>query len=362
MERLKVQDQLMDLRELSPIVDDYLARELFKDTFGADSDYTVNDILNECYHIILEDFKEYGVSFTTGDELLLGDWFMAKHVYWLRHFLDSQNLYKRLLGQNDDLDKLETMLNEEDEDGTDLLNRVIMYLASAHPLDLTLQYCEYISSQTTCTETFRQHISAILANCRKDPGELIPDIDQAKAYIAKIDTLRKMASEAVNKILEALPDIHVKCDMSKIKKLLKEYDMDKLAPDQIKIYAAVDVDDVNPALITYKNAMMEIHHRRAKHHLEYWLDPTKDPLPTPAMENCVLLVAHMFEPGQTSASFQDELQEMLTKGASVFTLEQIDAMTRMGQVLYENVTISNVIPEDTEEGGVMSFEHYRGLF
>ena len=48
MLRLSIPQQFEDLRLVSDTVADYLARELFKETFGADGDYTLNDILKGC--------------------------------------------------------------------------------------------------------------------------------------------------------------------------------------------------------------------------------------------------------------------------------------------------------------------------
>lgn len=320
MDHLSITEQFIDLRSISDNVDDYLSRELFQDSFGVDSDYTMNDVLRECYVIVLQELRDLGIQFTMEIDDLLEDWYIAKHIYFIRQITDAYTLTK-LCKEGDIKNKLETLL-QAPEESEDIFSSLIGYLSEKYPDKLEYQYVNDFSSNIVSTERFCQHIRAIIDALAAQDAVPMPDITLAKSYIEKITGLRKFASTATYKIIEQL-HLSTQIDKIKIKKLLDEYDMDKLSPDRIRLYSIIDneaASDLYPQLGTFKETMMQLHHERAHHHLEHWI---KYPNPHPTVENLILLVAHCYEPGATAASFWEEIDDMINKGTAIFNPEDV---------------------------------------
>ena len=121
---------LADLSSISECITDYLEREVFLDSFGASSDYQINDILTECYVIIIQELMEFGIYIHEQDELL-GDWYSAHQLYYLRNFLDSANLYTFISQNAEDITPLKQIV--EDEEREDIYPILIEYLSEKHP-------------------------------------------------------------------------------------------------------------------------------------------------------------------------------------------------------------------------------------
>ena len=85
------QYQLDQMRELSPAVDTYLAQELFKEDFGA-YDYTISDIVNNCYEIIIDELIDLGIKFSVTRSELLQDYFTAYNLITLKKVIDKRYL------------------------------------------------------------------------------------------------------------------------------------------------------------------------------------------------------------------------------------------------------------------------------
>lgn len=326
--------QITDLRTISENIDTYLEQEMYKDTLGkgVDTDYTVEDILQECYAIILQELVEFGIDFSCDDGDLLQDWYTAHKLYSLRYFVDANNLREFLANNADDIKLIQPILDNNESE--DVFHDVLMALLDKHPDDIYLKDMEYLDRDIVTSYRFRDHVKAVIDVVIRD-GEniLIPDVERAKRYIEKTGLLRKLASDTSARIIQALSDID-DWDLQLLNKILRDYDLDKISAENIKIYSAIDLDAVSPYLEDIKNKKLDEHHKRSMHHIEYWLDPDKEPRPVPEKEHLVVMVAHHNEPDTTAATFWQEINDMLDKGKELFIPEQVALINRMAEVVY----------------------------
>ena len=336
MPALSIAKQFSDLRAISPVVEHYLTEELYKNTFGA-TEYTIEDVLQECYAIVYSELIDFGITFDSEEDNLLGDWYMARKIYYIRLLIDPENL-KQTLALCPNLEKIDALV-ASDEEESGLFNNLVDTLLLSDPENYQLNQIQDLANIIISNHDFTLHVQNIIDIIHENGLNFqLPELKSAQAYIDKITGLRKYARIAVEKITSTLSAKLGMLDWKKINHLLDIYDMDKLSPDTLKIYALVDGDKELPDHLTaYKNAMMLAHHRRAAHHIEYWTDPAKDPEPVPTVENLILLVAHLHEPDTDGPSFWKEFSEMLDDGLSVFTMDQIDLMGDMGNVLFPRI-------------------------
>lgn len=334
MLRLSIPQQFEDLRLVSDNVTDYLARELFKDTFGPDTDYTLNDILKECYAIIIQELKEFGISFSLSTDELLEDWYTAKRVYYIRKIVSAEYLRQTLVNR-DEITKISSMM-EDDEVDTELflhLHECLFPLRSNFDEFKELQdFAVFVVS----SQRFEDHLRAILEYLTDiDAPVIVPDITRAAAYIKKVQESRAAVRSAVEKIAAAMPFVYAKMDKRIIKKLLDDYDMDKISAEELRIFSLIDLDEVDENLAMYKAAMLQKHHERSPHHIEYWTAAWKNPKPIPADENLVLLVAHLVDSpsGNTHAIAAAAFEKLMQDGLGIFTPQQVVLMQEMASAV-----------------------------
>lgn len=340
---IDIATQLKDLSDLSVTVQEYLQSELFKEDYGAYGDYSVNDLLAQCYLIILQELGELGIQFTEDESTLLGDWYTARHIYYLREWLDSLQQSEMLRTHSQVADYLSDLLSQEHVDPTAILDNYVSYWVAKAASDQE-DTLSYILPMAQATSLLLDHLRALLQSLQDDGTPVImPDIVRAKRYIAKIKLGREYAERAARTMMRD-PVVAQQASAATVEKLLKDYDLDKTSPAEIHIYATIDLDDDyvrSHGLSSVAKKYLDLHHRRSPHHIEYWLDDTKSTAPTLTPAHIVLLVAHHYEPNATLAEFVEGVNQMLTVGVSLFSPEQVQFISHLVELVGSTFIANN---------------------
>lgn len=341
MDRLTPVEQFADLRSISDNVDDYLSRELYLDSFGNDGDYTVNDILSECYTIVLQELRELGIFFTMDIDDLLADWYTAKNIYHLRVLCDSKTI-TTLCEDKEVYNTLSTLIQDTDDDCGELITSIVEYLQNKYPSEVAYQYLLYFNQYVYSTDRFKDHLSVILDKIEKqDPGADIPDVTAAAEYIRQTLQLQKLAKIATDIILSTT-GFNKECNGVVLDKLLADYDMDKISTDELRLYCLLDNSqrEVPKQLQHLKDVMLQKHHERSPHHIEHWITHQDE---HPTKENLVVLVAHHFEPDTTKDEFAKAVENMLDQGINIFTPEDVEFIQKCKMSLLQHAFTSEHI-------------------
>lgn len=340
--RLQMEQQFEDLRTISENIADFLARELYKEYFGPEVDYTVNDILTECYNILIQELQDLGITITQDEDELLGDWYSAKRVYYIRYIADSSYLLDILIDPK--LQNEVDMLTDTEVSNESLFTDIAYKLYAKYPERIELEHIQDILDLVTSNERYTAHVKSILKSLKEaDFNVTIPDVAKAAEYISRIQKTRKLAAQAVETVIKEL-HLEGTIDRAKITKLLADYDLDKISPDNIKIYSLVDRDEVLPQLQNYKNKMMLQHHLRSPHHQEYWLSRKQ----RPPVENQILMVAHHWEPGILKPVYLKEVYAMLEACKELLDLQDVDNMVKMANAILTSVSLSAALSKEEE--------------
>lgn len=322
--RMTPAEQLEDLRSISETVDDFLTRELFKETVYED-DYTINDVLTESYSLILDDVRDMGVTFLISKGDILEDFVSAKGIYYLYKALQP-GVLKEHLSKEELLCRVETALQEPDEF---TLDNILSFIAEAHPSDYEAQAVLDILPKINGTKRIYKYIQSVCNVVHDEATTIIdPDPIKAKEYIEHSDAVRQAAKRAAIQIYED-PIFIGKIDIVYVHKLLRDYDMDKLSPENLAIYSTVDREDCPEGLHNYKDMMMYKHHCRASHHVEYWVTHPNEPA---RIEDLLMIAAHFLEPDSTRASFIKELDEQMKVAEQRFDEQQIAMIRKMAMI------------------------------
>lgn len=339
MDRLSLVDQFADLRDISENVTDYLARELYIDSFGVDEDYSPNDILQECYTIVIQELRDLGIIFLMEPEDLLNDWYTAKHIYYLRVLADNSTILS-LLKNKENFDKFNSLL-QDDMEISDIAASLVEYLAYKNPEDTSYQRLLEFSDYFQSTERFKAHLQAILDKlATQDPTVEMPNVEKATEYIKKIMASRGTVTKAVKNVITGL-QLNASLNMKLINKLLYDYDMDKISTDNLKWFSLLDTDGELPARArVLKEKMLREHHERSPHHIEYWL---KNKNMHPEREHLILMVAHHYEVNISPSEFWHRINTLTEQGASIFSLEDIQFIESVTKCLIGQRTLGEVV-------------------
>ena len=306
------------LRDISPTVDDYLARELYKLDYAEDGElvdtYSAKDILGLCYSIIIDELRSIGVHIAMDTDTLIQDIYTCGYVYLIRKFVDKP-YFAKLLQATDTKEAVSKYLDTEDQKLNLLEDLVNIINIKAH--DYELSEMSYILQNTYTTQSFVEYIKNIVSAIEDPDAIIVQDVSIEEKYTKRIATLRHLAYRYTHIAIDLL-NLHDQVDMDKIAKLLRDYDRDKILPDTIAIYSIIDKDDVPTNLHATKTKYMDIHHSNSPHHAEYWLtyNSTKQRF---TLDNLILLVVHHIEPNTSPEEFKEEVDGMLQKLSSILS-------------------------------------------
>lgn len=342
MLRLTLREQFEDLYTISPIVAQYCDSEAYQETFGAYGEYTANTVLQDCYMIILEELEDCGIFFTESADMLLGDWYNAYHVYILRYLIDEDNIINWIKLHPESKTKLEVFLDGDEDPLVDYLD----YLINTYPNDEYIKELPYIFNEVYSTEDFSIYMKRILKKINDSEVTEFMDQHRVDKYIEKIKIGRILVDKTVTVLWNHLFEYHSKLDLELIRILLKNYDLDKLTPNEINTFAHIDLEpNIPETLNELKEQALDRHHKRSLHHIEYWLHNNFHPTDS----HVLLLVAHFVEPDTTKEEFDREINDLKYKGRNIFTSEQQDFIDVCENILSNNwYELENFTPQLAE--------------
>ena len=316
---LTIPQQFAYLREISDTVDTYISQELYKQDFGIE--YTESDILVQCYSIIVEELKKYGISYI--DLLYSGDFVLSAHIYLLYKFIkDLPNLISE--------DNVEAIRAIKENTTDDVIVELVDQINSAHYNDL-----RYIYDYVFTDSTFGVYLENVLTAFENNTDITFnASTLQQRDYLFHTKLLRETAVKYTAILANAYPD---KVDNVYLSKLLRDYDKDKISADNIAIYSTVDSDHVPLALKPIRDKFLLKHHLFSSHHIEYWLDSTKNPRPIPNFTDILMLVTSRAEPRITRSQFIESVDTLISKAEVIFSKDQVKLISDMRDIILNNV-------------------------
>ena len=338
MEVKTAQEQIQELKEVSEAVDDYMSRALYIRDFGAETDYTENDILRECYALVIEDLQDYGISFRVPVEDLLEDWYTARHITLILKLIKASSLVP-MLAKRSDLDALTTTIDNDDEVDAqdDLFILLLRYLFDEDDAkNPEIQAYFYIGVKVISDDRFREYLRECILKI-KDTGEdaVVPDIDRASEYIQKVERKRVIIKKVFEIIKATDGKIGVIVNSPLSRTLLERYNLDKVSADNLKRFSVLDWDKINPALEKQRYYIRREHELTQSHHVAYWLDENKLPKPVLKDEHAIFLVMHAYYDGITRGELGSRVLGLKRKLAHKLTDEQKQLMDSVTTIIQE---------------------------
>lgn len=323
MYSLSMVEHFDNLRSISATVKEYLATKQYMLDLGPD-DYTPKGILFNCYDILVDELREIGITIGFPYE---GDLLLSGYVYLVMKYIED---IPQLLTE-ETANRIETCLNDT-EPSMDMFATIREIINSKKYEHVEL---DYVINEIYNSDKFISFMKEQLAIYRENKEYLFSfEINRATRYLAKIRTLREYAKKYTKLVVEKV--FNNKVNKAIIVKLLSEYDLDKISPENINIYSVVDNTTVPPSICKFAKQKMHEHHERAAHHIEYWIDPNKYPRPLLTPENLILLVVHHVEPDKTEREFVCDIEDMIERGVGIFTPTDIETINKIKDCILDN--------------------------
>ena len=318
-----IPEQFVNLRSISDTVDDYLSRESYIEAFGPD-DYDIPTLLNVCYELIYGDICDYGVTLSIEWR---DDGFTRSYLYLILKFIaDLPGLIRPVK------DSVETYLNSSSADD----NEFVDLYEIIHPTDVELSELPYILDYVCTDNTFIEYVKSVVEHLNDETKPVkIASVDRAKAYIAKTGKLRDLIRKYTKIITDNLA---IDYDRELLAKYIRDYDIDKISPNNINIFSVIDLTDEVPlAFRELKEKYLHEHHARSIHHIDYFTDPAKVPSPLVTNEALIIMTAHHVEIGTTKEEFADAVEDMISQGRSVLSAGKIELIRKMKDIILANM-------------------------
>lgn len=320
------------LRAMYDIIDDYIGTGMYKYDFDEDETYTAKDVLGACYNFVLSDLKEIGLYVNTNEDELLQDIFTCGYIYLVAKFIRRDNFISLLKSTNITA-KVASLLEASSTDKYLFNSLVKLVLEATQTRNLELTELPYISEMIYNDDHFVAYLKDVLAEAEEntdDTETVIPeqDLPAVTKYLAKINAGRVRVKLIALAVADKLVDYGV--NLTKLNKLIKDYDYDKIAPEAISTYAKVDNEDepANEELAEFKKEQLDAHHLRSPHHIEHWLAGIDTDF---TIDDLIMLVCHHAEPGVNADDFVSKVKEMVDKSGSFFDenqLRMVNAITK----------------------------------
>lgn len=319
---MQPQEHIQDLRSISEAVADYLDRDLFIEEYGPD-DYTVNDIITSCYALMFADLEEIGIHPTKDIDDILQDFYICKEYYYLLKTFRPDTLLS-LLKTPEIVEKIESSLEHADNF---FIQSLIDIFNEAYPDSYELKELLFIQDELVNDDVFLTYMGNV---CKKlQQGDYLiptPSAKLAQQYLFYMSCKRRFARDSILRCLR-YPPIEGKMNMEYITKALRDYDLDKVSPENLALYSKLDNPDVKlpDALKPIAQAANDAHHKRTLHHIEYWIANKATFIPREAI---LLIVASLFEMEDWGMDadenrYPNAIKHMIKQAGSMLTEEDI---------------------------------------
>lgn len=294
--------EILDLRSISPATEDYLVNQVYLSNYGPD-DYTYKLILTDCYALAIQELTQLGIYLD--DDSLFEDFYSMKYIYYFRKVFDGEYLSKLMNKYPELKQHVESALSAQEDE--DILQVVIELIHNYSSVPVEISKLIDMVDRCHSNDKFNEHLLSVLEE-NGVPKATITDMDKVMMYIEKISLGRDNFTTAIKLIYSKMSHL----DDRYLKHHIDNYDLDKISVDQVKFYALFDTEEDLPEVVkSLGKIYMDAHHKRVKHHIEYW--ETREDI-RPREEDLAMLVAHHYDTPFNDRDFRSKVNDMVATG------------------------------------------------
>lgn len=199
---LNPREYLLDLKEVSFRVNEYLEGEYYRHVYPNDVILSDQDLLNLSIPLLVADLKDLGIVIDLTEADYLYNWEYSEAIIALRKYLDKDNLHTVFSINSARVPEVESIFEILNHDTSSLIFDFLLYLMENNLGDSKLLHAiSYLDNEFHSTELFKSHVLAVCKDITKK-GIFLSEED-VKAYTSYMTALSTYTTK-FNKVLTYL--------------------------------------------------------------------------------------------------------------------------------------------------------------
>lgn len=305
-------DQLISrCRAVTPGINDYFEEQRYITEVENIEEITPQYLLNTAITLVLEYLEEIGIDSNFSAEELLDSSVDLETMFYLAHKFDADNYYRMLKSFDEQqLAEYNAMIENIDLP-EDYLFEIAAYFNNLFPVDIAWEYINRGTEFWFSTDALVSHLVNIQMRLEvnTDPNP-IPiqenELDLVKRFLEVMTEREQKVTAYVNYILDYFGNV---LNRSKLLKLVKQYDKEKLHPDTILLFSKWNALSSEEKEKIGEPDFLQQHHLKDDHHIEHWEDlKKKNQLVPLTPEVAVMIVISLILDQLPEAKMKQELK------------------------------------------------------
>lgn len=271
-----IQKQIMDLREISDSVNDFILQQQFLSTTEEQA-IDPTEVMLQCRSILLEELKEFGIIPSNTEELIL-DGYKLRNAINIREVFDAEFLKMFITGLNDnDAEDFKNLLKDKYTVDKEFgLENLTGFILDRYPNNKKFQMMKYYASDFFVDNTFYSRLFNIFESTVRFISESNEDnlmiADYLKHKFKHIDNVKKAANYLMSlKYDRPFSSVELRARLS-------IHDRDLISSEKVRevslLWKLKQKENVNHEAVRQYEEIEETHHKSNRHHLEYFASGT----------------------------------------------------------------------------------------
>lgn len=258
-------------RAVAPEINDFFEEQRYIADVENIEEITPQYLLNTAVGLVQDQLESEGIYSNYSTEEILGSPIDLETMFYLAAKFDYNNYYRTLKSFDAQLLSEYNAMIENVNLPEDYLFEIAAFFNDLFPLDIGWEYINRGTDHWYSTDALIPHLVNIhkRIELNEDPTPVPIQEDQLD-MIQKFLQVMIERENRVSLYVQYIQDKWHILDKSKLAKLVKAYDKDKLHPDKVLLFAKWNMLDEETKEEMGEPSFIKQHHLDNSHHIEHW--------------------------------------------------------------------------------------------
>lgn len=267
-----IEQLIFRCRAVSPGINDYFEEQRYITEVENIEEITPQYLLNTAITLVLDLLEEIGISSNFSVEELLDSSADLETMFYLAHKFDPDNYYRVLKSFDEQqLSEYNAMI-ENINLPEDYLFEIAAYFNELFPTDIAWEYINRGTEYWYSTDALVSHLVNIQLKMEinTDPNPIPIQEDElgmVQQFLAVMTEREQKVTAYVAYILDRFTGM---LNKTKLMRLVKQYDKEKLHPDTILLFSKWNSLSKEEKERIGEPGFLQQHHLKDDHHIEHW--------------------------------------------------------------------------------------------
>lgn len=267
-----IEQLIFRCRAVSPGINDYFEEQRYITEVGEIEEITPQYLLNTAITLVLDLLEEIGIHSNFSVEELLDSSADLETMFYLAHKFDSDNYYRVLKSFDEQqLSEYNAMIENIDLP-EDYLFEIAAYFNELFPTDIAWEYINRGTEYWYSTDDLVSHLVNIQLRMEMntDPNPIPIQEDELSMVKQFLEVMTEREQKVTAYVTYILDQFTGMLNKTKLMRLVKQYDKEKLHPDTVLLFAKWNALSKEEKEKIGEPEFLQQHHLRDDHHIEHW--------------------------------------------------------------------------------------------